>query len=33
VPAGEPVSAVLEIRGGRSAELAIREGDSVEWAQ
>jgi uncharacterized membrane protein (UPF0127 family) len=33
VPAGEPVSAVLEIRGGRSAELAIREGDLVEWAQ
>lgn len=32
VPAGEPVAAVLEIRGGRSAELRIREGDRVEWA-
>lgn len=31
VPAGEPVAAVLEIRGGRAAELGIREGDMVEW--
>ena len=32
VPAGEPVSAVLEIRGGRAAELGIVPGDKVEWA-
>jgi uncharacterized membrane protein (UPF0127 family) len=32
VPAGEPVAAVLELRGGRAAELGIREGDKVEWA-
>ena len=31
VISGEPVVAVLEIRGGRSAELGIREGDRVEW--
>jgi len=31
VPAGEPVAAVLEIAGGRSAELGIREGDTVDW--
>jgi uncharacterized membrane protein (UPF0127 family) len=31
VPAGEPVAAVLEIRGGGAAELGIREGDRVEW--
>lgn len=31
VPAGEPVAAVLEIRGGRAAELGIREGDIVDW--
>ncbi len=31
VPAGEPVVAVLELRGGRSAELGIRPGDRVEW--
>ncbi len=32
VGSGEPVAAVLEIRGGRAAELGIREGDRVEWA-
>ena len=32
VPSLEPVSAVLEIAGGRAAELAIREGDRVVWA-
>jgi len=31
VPAGEPVAAVLEIAGGRAAELGIREGDRVSW--
>ena len=31
VPAGEPIAAVLEIRGGRAAELGIREGDVVRW--
>lgn len=31
VPSGEPVAAVLEIAGGRAAELGIREGDRAEW--
>lgn len=31
VPAGEPVSAVLEIAGGRAAELGLLPGDLVEW--
>ena len=31
VPAGEPVALVLELRGGRAAELGIREGDRVDW--
>ena len=31
VSSGEPVAAVLEIKGGRSAELGISEGDRVSW--
>lgn len=31
IPSGEPVAAVLEIRGGRSAELGIAPGDVVSW--
>lgn len=31
VPSGEPVSAVLEIRAGRAAQLGIKEGDRLDW--
>ena len=31
IPSGEPVAAVLELRGGRSAELGIAEDDVVSW--
>uniref|UniRef100_UPI0035CC61D3 DUF192 domain-containing protein n=1 Tax=uncultured Sphingomonas sp. TaxID=158754 RepID=UPI0035CC61D3 len=31
IPSGEPVGAVLEIRGGRALDLGIAEGDRVSW--
>jgi uncharacterized membrane protein (UPF0127 family) len=31
VRSGEPVAAVLELRGGRTEELGIEEGDRVAW--
>lgn len=31
IPVGEPVVAVLEIAGGRSADLGLAEGDRVSW--
>jgi uncharacterized membrane protein (UPF0127 family) len=31
IMSGEPVSAVLELRGGRTAELGISEDDTVSW--
>lgn len=33
VSAGVPVTAVLELRGGRAAELGIREGDRASWGR
>ena len=33
VSSGEPILAVLEIPGGRSAELGIKAGDRVEWGR
>jgi hypothetical protein len=33
LPAGEPIAAVLEIRGGRAEELGIAEGDIVTWSK
>ena len=31
IPSLEPIAAVLEIAGGRSAELGIKPGDKVSW--
>ena len=31
VPSGEPVAAVLEVVGGRTAETGVGEGDRVSW--
>ncbi len=32
VAIAEPMTAVLELRGGRAAELGVREGDRVSWS-
>ena len=31
IPSGEPVAAILELKGGRAAALGIAEGDTVGW--
>ena len=31
IPSGEPVAAILELKGGRAAALGIAEGDRVRW--
>ena len=33
VPSGEPVAAVLELAGGRTVQLGIKQNDHVVWAQ
>ena len=33
IPSLEPVGAILEIAGGRSAELGIKAGDRVRWSR
>jgi uncharacterized membrane protein (UPF0127 family) len=31
IPSGGPIEAVLELAGGRSAELGLKPGDQVDW--
>lgn len=31
IPSGGPIEAVLELAGGRSAELGLKAGDTVDW--